>query len=239
MRGDSGGSVRVQAEPAIAHRARELRLRVASAAVMAPVVLLCLWLGGLWWLALVGLLTAGCLIEWDGLRAGGGLPAVWVVGGTALILLAGAALAWLHRAPETGVPDTLFLLGTVWASDIGAFAAGRSLGGPRLAPSISPSKTWAGAVGGLMAAMLCGGAVAWATDGDVAAGASAAAALAIAAQAGDLAESAAKRRVGVKDSGSLIPGHGGLLDRLDGVIAAAPVAAGLAMTSSLGLIWGR
>ncbi len=220
-------------------RARELRLRIASACVMIPVVLGCVWVGGLSWLVLVCLLTAGCLIEWGSLRTLGGVPLLWWLTGAVFILLAGASLAWVRRSPSTGLPDTLFLLGAVWSSDIGAFAVGRTIGGARLAPSISPGKTWSGAGGGLLAAILAGAAVAWMTDGAPLAGGAAAAALSIASQAGDLAESAAKRRFGVKDSSHLIPGHGGLLDRLDGVIAAAPVAAALAMASVSGLVWGR
>ena len=191
------------------------------------------------WVGLVCVVTAGCLIEWGGLRSRGGAPLSWGVAGAGLIVLAGATLAWLRRTPDTGAANTLFLLGAVWASDIGAFAAGRILGGPRLAPAVSPSKTWAGAAGGLLAAAVIGAAVAWAADGSGAAGTATALALAVAAQAGDLLESAVKRRLGVKDSGRLIPGHGGLLDRLDGLIAAAPVAAGLVMVSAEGLVWAR
>jgi len=120
----------------------------------------------------------------------------------------------------------LFLLLTVWANDIGAFVVGRGLGGPRLAPSISPAKTWAGFWGGITAAGLVGGLVA------LVAGAQAplaavvlGAVLAVVGQGGDLFESAIKRRYKVKDSGQLIPGHGGLLDRIDGLVAAAPVLA--------------
>jgi phosphatidate cytidylyltransferase len=230
--------------PSVAARRRELRLRLLSASVMVPAALLCLWLGGVWWLVMVGLLTGGCLIEWGGLRARRGLslrPASLAGGllGAALILLAGASLAWLRLVPGTGALDALFLLGSVWASDIGAFATGRAIGGPRLAPSVSPTKTWAGAAGGLLAASVAGALVAWSVDGRAGAGLAAGAVLAIAAQTGDLIESAAKRRLGVKDSGRLIPGHGGLLDRLDGLIAAAPVAAALVMISAEGLVWIR
>ncbi len=136
------------------------------------------------------------------------------------------ALTWLRGDAQAGLLLILFLLLTVWANDIGAFVVGRGIGGPRLAPSISPAKTWAGFWGGLVAAGLVGGLVA------VAAGAreplavmALGAVLAVVGQGGDLFESALKRRYKVKDSGQLIPGHGGLLDRIDGLVAAAPVLA--------------
>lgn len=134
----------------------------------------------------------------------------------------------------------LFLLAVVWASDIGAYAAGRLLGGPKLAPAVSPSKTWSGAAGGLVAALLAGfGVAAW--QGALPPGPPAllaAVLLGIASQAGDLLESWIKRRCQVKDSSGLIPGHGGLLDRVDGLLAAAPVAAALALSVGPGVpIW--
>lgn len=238
MPGGNGGSVPVQGEER-ARRARELRLRIVSALVMVPLALLCLWWGGPVWLGLVAVLTAGCLFEWRALCHQGGASWRVLVAGAAMIVLAGAALAGVRALPGTGAANTLFLLACVWCSDIGAFAAGRAIGGRRLAPTISPGKTWAGALGGLLTATVAGAAIAAATDGGTLTGASAAAALSIAAQAGDLVESGMKRRFGVKDSGRLIPGHGGLLDRLDGLIAAAPIAAGLAMASTGGLVWGR
>lgn len=158
---------------------------------------------------------------------------VLLASGIIYVGLAVVALIWLRGWPGTdGRTAVLFVVLVVWASDIGAYAAGRLIGGPKLAPSLSPAKTWSGSVGGLIAAMLVGEAVAaHATVGiGVFAGA-----LAIACQAGDLLESAIKRHVGVKDSGRLIPGHGGLLDRLDGLLTAAPVAALVVLTSREGI----
>jgi phosphatidate cytidylyltransferase len=154
--------------------------------------------------------------------------------------LAGIALVWLRADPAAGRANLLFLLLLVWASDIGAYLAGRLLGGPRLAPSISPGKTWSGAAGGLAAAILVGLLFVLLLPGPASIPRTAclAAGLGLIAQAGDLLESRIKRHFGVKDSGHLIPGHGGLLDRLDAVLAAAPVAAILALVAGPGVaLW--
>ncbi len=119
----------------------------------------------------------------------------------------------------------------VWATDIAAFFAGRGMGGPRLAPAISPNKTVAGLIGGVIAAAVAGAVVAvildarWAADALPFLLAGLGAILAVLAQAGDLFESWLKRRAGVKDSGTLLPGHGGVLDRLDGLVPVAVVVA--------------
>jgi phosphatidate cytidylyltransferase len=211
----------------------DLRLRVLSALVLIPLGLGCLWLGGPAWAALLAVATLGLLLEWRALSRR--FAAAWRLAGAAAVLIAALALLWLRDLPLIGRRDVLFLLLVVWASDIGAYAAGRILGGPKLAPAISPAKTWAGAGGGLVAAALAGLGVGAGDAGALLA----ALLLGLAAQAGDLLESAVKRRAGVKDSGSLIPGHGGLLDRLDGVLAAAPVAAGLALLTGHGVFFWR
>jgi phosphatidate cytidylyltransferase len=133
------------------------------------------------------------------------------------------ALLFLRAQPH-GLLLAFWALGLVWATDIGAYFAGRSIGGPKLAPSISPSKTWAGLGGGVLAALAFGFTLHF-TAGLPLRLAAACGILAVAAQGGDLLESALKRRAGVKDSGNLLPGHGGVLDRLDGVVTAAPLAA--------------
>jgi phosphatidate cytidylyltransferase len=151
------------------------------------------------------------------------------------------ALAVLRTDPIVGRVNTLFLLLLVWSSDIGAYLSGRALGGPKLAPRISPGKTIAGSVGGLAAAIVAGVAVALAVSHptSVLHAAIAAALLGMVAQAGDLLESYVKRRFGAKDSGRAIPGHGGLLDRLDALLAAALVAALLALAQGRGVVlWG-
>ncbi len=147
--------------------------------------------------------------------------------GSAYILLPCAALVWMRVAVEGGFGVVTWVLVVVWATDIGAYIAGRAFGGARLAPVISPHKTWSGLIGGVIAA------VASAVLVDDFLGLSppgfllalGGAGLAVIAQGGDLLESAMKRHCGVKDSGWLIPGHGGILDRVDGLLTAAPVAA--------------
>lgn len=146
---------------------------------------------------------------------------LWSFVVTLWIALPCAAILWLDRG-ERGRERLIYLFAVVWASDIGAYAFGRLIGGPKLAPALSPNKTWSGAIGGLACAMVVGGfgAAAVTSDSPVVL-AAISGFVAIAAQLGDLAESFAKRRFNVKDSGGLIPGHGGLLDRLDSLLTAA------------------
>jgi phosphatidate cytidylyltransferase len=152
--------------------------------------------------------------------------ALLVGAGMLWIALPSVALIWLALDPRTGWGTTLWILAVVWATDIGAYAAGRTFGGPRLAPRFSPNKTWSGLLGGVICAAVVGG-----VAGLLLASVSLvplmllSGALAVVAQTGDLAESIAKRHFGVKDSSGLIPGHGGLLDRLDGMLTVIPAVA--------------
>lgn len=259
----------------------DLRLRVASAAVLVPVAIACLWYGGVAFVLLAAIAAAGMGAEWGtiignptahwpGWLLPAGLAAATVLAGSgqpaaaALVLLVAAALLaavspgrrawslagvlylgptaialpWLRADPVAGFANVLFLLLLVWASDIGAYLVGRCVGGPKLAPRISPGKTRSGAVGGLLAAI----GVAWLAAHLLQPPAAAwpivplAAVLGVAAQAGDLFESWVKRHFGVKDSGRSIPGHGGLLDRLDAVLAVAPLVAALALAAGRGVV---
>jgi phosphatidate cytidylyltransferase len=151
---------------------------------------------------------------------------LWATIGVALVGLPAVALVWLRSIPELGLDLVLWLLIVVWSTDTAAYVVGRRVGGPRLAPSISPGKTWSGLSGGVIGASLASVITAWALGSERLVHAAGLGALfAILAQLGDLAESALKRRAGVKDSGSLIPGHGGVLDRVDGFLLTAPALA--------------
>jgi phosphatidate cytidylyltransferase len=139
-------------------------------------------------------------------------------------------LLWLRADEPYGLPAVLFLLLIVWTTDTFAYFGGRLIGGPKLWPSISPNKTWAGLITGVAASAIAGALfAAFLKEAAVAMLAFSGLVLGLVAQAGDLAESALKRRFGVKDASSLIPGHGGVLDRVDGLVFAATAAALVAL----------
>ncbi|MFT5540270.1 MAG: phosphatidate cytidylyltransferase [Alphaproteobacteria bacterium] len=151
-----------------------------------------------------------------------------------------AALLCLAAGP--GGRNTLYwLLVVVCATDIGGYISGKMIGGPRLAPRLSPGKTWAGMIGGTMLAVVAAIAVGKVLGGDTGPSvvhlAFVGLAVSLAAQIGDLIESAVKRHFEVKDSGSIIPGHGGLFDRLDGLLAGTVVLAGLTTIKNMGFAW--
>ena len=200
---------------------------------MAIVPLAALALGGGWALALAAVLTvAGWVLFGRDARA------LWLAAGFVYLAPAAVALVRLRHVHLVGRWDMLFLVLVIWASDIGAYLVGRLVGGPKLAPAISPGKTWSGAVGGLVAAGLVGLAVATWAGGRLPLPHCIATAMILgaASQIGDLLESWFKRHFGVKDSGRSIPGHGGLLDRLDGMLTAAPTAALMAVVIGGGLL---
>ena len=168
----------------------------------------------------------------------------WLAAGVLFVGAPSIALVWLRQAPDFGPdygPDLgwwsiLFIFAVVWVTDSAAFASGRLIGGAKLSPKISPNKTWAGFCGGLLTAMVTGGLFSLApVPSSALTLALVAGFLSLAAQIGDLAESALKRKFGTKDASSLIPGHGGLLDRVDGLVFAAIAAAGLSLVLQSGL----
>jgi phosphatidate cytidylyltransferase len=150
---------------------------------------------------------------------------LWLATGALAILPACLSALWLRTVPADGFQQLAWLFAVVWMSDSAAFFVGRAIGGPRLAPTISPAKTWAGLIGGLAGAAAVGFILGFILTGRAMplAGLTGLI-LGLAGGAGDLFESLMKRRFQAKDSGGLIPGHGGFLDRLDSFLAAAPVA---------------
>lgn len=206
-----------------------LKQRVISGVVMGAVALGALTAGG--WLFTVFVVAAGVQMvrEWDGLCPHGGTKLHKLMGAFYVAVPCGS-LIWLRCVAfpgEAGYKAVLYLLLVVCATDIGAYFAGRRIGGPKLAPTISPSKTWAGLAGGVVCAAIMGAVCATFTPypPSLIACMDLGALLALVAQGGDLFESWMKRRAGVKDSGTLIPGHGGILDRVDGLIFTVPLFA--------------
>lgn len=154
----------------------------------------------------------------------------WALAGLAYAVFPGAALIWLRSDAALGAVAVLYLLAVASTTDTAAYATGRLIGGPKLAPRISPHKTWSGFAAGLLGPALVGVAFAAYLGGTTAAWlAFVSVALALACQIGDLIESAVKRRFGTKDMSALIPGHGGLLDRIDSLLLAAVLAALIAL----------
>ena len=154
---------------------------------------------------------------------------VWRGAGVLYVGAPSFALIWLRDDPVSGFATCLWLLVLVWAIDTAAYFVGRAIGGPKLAPRISPSKTWAGLAGGCAAAALVGAVAAAWMGGNIVALAALGILLAFVEQGGDLVESAVKRHFGVKDSSDLIPGHGGVLDRVDGLVAVAVAVAAIGL----------
>lgn len=201
---------------------RELLIRSLAGALLILVAIWAAYRDGYLFAGLVASAAVILFYEWRRLVAGWGFG--WQVAGFLYALVPALALLWIRdRAPQ-GLELLLWVFIVTWSTDIGAFFAGRAIGGPKLAPSISPNKTIAGLVGGMLSAALAG--YAWAELTSLSAALFVLAPVfAVAAQAGDLFESGLKRRAGVKDSGSWLPGHGGALDRLDGLVVVATLTA--------------
>jgi phosphatidate cytidylyltransferase len=234
----------------------DLGVRTLSAVVLLAVSGTALWLGGWWWTVFVAAVALGVLWEWWGLVSHFGIGLIkritWLIFGLAYVACAGTALVML-RDPMIGLGLLAALIGAVIATDIGAYFTGRTVGGPRIAPLISPAKTWSGLFGGMVAAaiVLVASGYRMARNGcipqdisacgynmsDFVGYALAGCLIAVIAQAGDFFESWMKRRAEVKDSGSLIPGHGGLFDRADGLLAVMAVMGIIGIADKLSDSW--
>lgn len=214
---------------------RELATRTAVGIILVLIALASALFGGTVFAVLVALIATIMYLEWSRMVGHWGLT--WRVYGFFYCLIPAVALLWIRERAEyegigTGFDLLIWVFLVVWSTDIGAFFAGRAIGGPKLAPSISPNKTISGLIGGVISAALMAGAwvyyvrmpapLLWLSVP-----------FAVAAQLGDLFESGLKRRAGVKDSGTWLPGHGGLLDRLDGLIPVAVLTAALMVMDAL------
>jgi phosphatidate cytidylyltransferase len=243
--------------------------RIVSGVVLAFIVLMVTWAGGLAFRLLAVAIGAGVYVEWRKITRGNAgffvgiaefglvvtfaailaelsepvillsiaatcslavLPVIfrqakfWLPLGLAYAAIPVASLTFLRSNDEQGLGVIIFLFTLVWSTDIFAYFAGRSIGGPRLAPAISPNKTWSGAIAGTAAATAAGLGVA-SLAGPVGNPVLPLiiVLISITSQIGDLFESWVKRRFGIKDSGTMIPGHGGVMDRVDGLVVAATV----------------
>jgi phosphatidate cytidylyltransferase len=216
------------ATPPTKRRWAELQMRAISAIVLGVPALAAVTYDGFWFNGMIVLLALVMHEEWH--RLVDDTNWVWRIGGWIYVLAPALSLMWLRDiflpvpGGDPGMWCVLYVMLSVWATDIGAYFAGRAFGGPKLWPALSPSKTWAGLAGGVVASVVAGILMLWklpypATMLGVI---TVSACLAVVAQAGDFFESWLKRRAGVKDSGTIIPGHGGLLDRVDGLVFAAP-----------------
>jgi phosphatidate cytidylyltransferase len=194
------------------------RKRLAQFTLVVPLAIMCPWAAGPGFFALGLLIGAAFFIVIVTQRPPLALGMLYC-GLPVLSLL-------LIRRQEEGLVYAFWTMALVWVTDIGAYFAGRAIGGPKLAPAISPNKTWAGLIGGMVLAAVFGIVMHFAY-GLALRLTLASPLLAVVAQAGDLYESWLKRRAGVKDSGNILPGHGGVLDRIDGLVPVAPVAAAL------------
>jgi phosphatidate cytidylyltransferase len=200
----------------------ELFVRTATGLLLVAAALLTAVLGGTVFAVFVAAVATAMFYEWTRLVRRRG--AVWYASGFLYALIPALALLWIRERDAHGLELLIWVFIVTWSTDIGAYFAGRRFGRRKLAPAISPGKTVEGLYGGIAAATLLGGAWALATGLGVALLALAPV-LAVAAQAGDLFESGMKRRAGVKDSGTWLPGHGGVLDRLDGLVPVAVLTA--------------
>jgi phosphatidate cytidylyltransferase len=205
----------------------DLPVRTASGLVMAAAAIAVAWVGGIafdafWSVAAAIVFWEWCTMIWSAPRR-----TLWILLGLAYAIVLVGAPVVLRSDGEFGFGAIIFIFAVVWATDIFGYVVGRVARGPKLCPAISPQKTWSGAIGGTVGAIVGGGIVGSLNGVALVPAAFLAVALSVAAQAGDLLESAVKRKFGVKDSSHIIPGHGGLMDRLDGFIVASLLAAAI------------
>lgn len=216
----------------------DLKQRVVSAVILAPLVIGAMIIGGYVFLGLLALILILALKEWISLSLKTERKAIFIPAGILYLLTSIACFAYLRTGFESGLYFTITMLLVIWASDIGAYFVGRYFGGNHFAPTISPKKTWSGLIGSIIfpaiflplciyAAPFLSGLIPNSIETShlqtLIALFLAGGVLGYVGQMGDLMESALKRNAQVKDSSNLIPGHGGILDRIDSLLLVAPV----------------
>jgi phosphatidate cytidylyltransferase len=200
----------------------EFVIRALTAVALMVLALMAAAVGGYYFAVFAAAIATAMFYEWTRIVRGWGVT--WNIAGFLYALVPAISLLWIRDRADNGLALLLWTFVVTWSVDIGAYLAGRRFGRRKLAPAISPGKTWEGLYGGIAAAALLGGL--WvAYTGLPLVLLAAAPVFAAAAQAGDLFESWMKRRAGVKDSGDWLPGHGGVLDRLDGLVVVATLTA--------------
>jgi len=203
----------------------DLAVRSITGVLLIVLAVAAVFVGGYSFAVFVAAAATAIFFEWTRLSRGWG--AGWYLGGFVYALAAAITLLWIRDRADNGLALVMWVFTVVWTTDIGAYFVGKSIGGPKLAPAISPGKTWAGFYGGVVAASIIAGVWAWLTGLHWVL-LLLAPLMSVAAQGGDLFESWMKRRAGVKDSGSWLPGHGGIFDRLDGLLPVAILTAAAA-----------
>ena len=200
----------------------ELLVRSLAGVLLIAVAIAAVVNGGYYFAVLVAAGATVVFYEWTRIVRGWG--PLWYVSGFVYALVAALSLLWIRDRADNGMALVMWVFIIVWTTDMGAYFTGRAIGGAKLAPVISPNKTWAGFYGGVAAATALGGLWAYATGLDLVY-LLLAPLFSVAAQGGDLFESWMKRRANVKDSGTWLPGHGGAFDRLDGLLPVAVLTA--------------
>jgi phosphatidate cytidylyltransferase len=197
--------------------------RIISSLFLIPIAIYSCYLGGIFFTILVVICAVMMSFEWSQITSSAkNNQNFWQLLGVIYIVIPTVSLIWL-RNYDNGIYIVMWLFGIVWGTDIGAYFCGRIIGGPKIMPKISPKKTWSGLIGGVSIAAFIGYLMGHYLGSDnLGWVATISAVLGIYAQIGDFLESWLKRKFGVKDSGKIIPGHGGILDRLDGMILVAP-----------------
>jgi phosphatidate cytidylyltransferase len=210
-----------------------LKERIMTSIVLIPFVIIAIYSSKFLFNGLILLLVTISAFEWRDMTKTSYNKKFWLFLGLSYIVIPFLLLITI-RDMQNGANIVLWMLGVVWATDIAGMFVGRSLKGPKLAPKISPNKTWSGLIGGVICAMMIGFISSFMFAGGIKFFVFFSGLLAVVEQIGDLFESKIKRHFGVKDSGDILPGHGGILDRIDGLLFVIPTVALFALLS-----WGK